>query len=771
MGTPTTRAGASPDADKAGSRGPSAPVLGAEGLFRNVVDVVPVATVVLDPAGLVMVANRAFCELLNLAVVQVVGEPFLGWLARAPEREGFGRAFLGLRARPSGAGFAVDLGLTPRLGPRIDCLVRSSRLDDGHVVVTCTPSRPHGLSPEAELGLAVTRSLDALDQGVLWVDAEGMVVHANPAGVALLGEGIVGRSVLELTSGPSVRVLARALGAAQAGSWQGEVALRRLDGEPLPVELSLAAGDGPAVVFLRDLRERKRREFEARLTAQVDRCLVGGDDPRRAVMDAAVALGEAVRAGGIVVLARTGSGWERWTVGDAGRYRIDLGGEIVPPAGWERARDFEVVDPSDPEVRGHLRDIEAVTQAGQFALRAPAGVVGHLLLAHRQPQPWDERDRLLIGTVASQIALGLASGLLTLETRELAAFQAMMLDQTSVLIDSVDESGRVVTWNRASEQLLGVSGDAAVGRRLGVDIGVAADPQQWAALWRSLLEDGSVTREITLMRGDEEIPLHLEGRRLSAGNRVRGAVFVGLDLRDRKALEAQILRSQKLAAVGLLAAGIAHELNNPLSGVVGYSKLLLEKELPTQVRERVEKIAQSGERCRKIVEGVLLFSRQRDQGVRRRVDLETLVSRVIAIGEYQWRMHNVRILRERTESTPVVVDADQLEQVVLNLLANAAEAMPRGGTVHVSVHPGEAGGAVLSVADHGPGIPEEIQVRIFDPFFSTKEIGKGTGLGLAISYGIVHDHGGEIAVESTLGQGARFTVKLPACGTEGGQNP
>jgi signal transduction histidine kinase len=258
--------------------------------------------------------------------------------------------------------------------------------------------------------------------------------------------------------------------------------------------------------------------------------------------------------------------------------------------------------------------------------------------------------------------------------------------------------------------------------------------------------------------------LHLEGRRLQGGDEVRGAVFVGLDLRDRRTLERQILRSQKLAAVGLLAAGIAHEINNPLSGVVGYSKLLLEKPLPVAIRAKVEKIAQSGERCRKIVEGVLLFSRQQDGGERRTFDLRQLLDRVIGIGEYQWRMHNVRIIRETWDEVNVWADSDQLEQVVLNLLSNAVDAMPRGGAVRLAVCATADGNASLTIADEGHGIPLDIQTRIFDPFFSTKEIGKGTGLGLAISYGIVQDHGGDIVVESNPGQGAKFTVLLPISG-------
>jgi signal transduction histidine kinase len=159
---------------------------------------------------------------------------------------------------------------------------------------------------------------------------------------------------------------------------------------------------------------------------------------------------------------------------------------------------------------------------------------------------------------------------------------------------------------------------------------------------------------------------------------------------------------------------------------------------------------------------VLLFSRQQEPGQRRRLDLSGLIDRVVGIGEYQWRMHNVQVLRSYPEQpVEVYADADQLEQVLLNLLANAVDAMPRGGAVTVDLSRRGDGWASLAVRDEGHGIPAEIQPRIFDPFFSTKEIGKGTGLGLAISYGIIKDHGGEILLRSAPGAGSTFTVLLP----------
>ena len=150
---------------------------------------------------------------------------------------------------------------------------------------------------------------------------------------------------------------------------------------------------------------------------------------------------------------------------------------------------------------------------------------------------------------------------------------------------------------------------------------------------------------------------------------------------------------------------------------------------------------------------------------------ETRLSDRIAVEYVIDGDEELRAVEARLRTAEQQADADQIEQVMLNLLSNAADAMPRGGTVHVNLGRSPDGGARLLVADEGHGIPEEIQARIFDPFFSTKEIGKGTGLGLAISYGIVQDHGGDIVVQSTPGHGATFIVTLPASGKPDGSSP
>ncbi len=721
----------------------------------------PLAACVLDPAGVVRSANAAWCELLQIRAESCPGRPLLEWVPRASDAAAFGREFRELLARPVGASVHPRLTLAAPLGRAFPVQVhaRKVRSDSVLLVLERVESEP---APGAEMERAVARSLDALDQGVLLLGADGRVVHANPAAQDLFGGELAGRNFLAMADSDTVEELGRALALGTAGGWRGEVHVRRLDGEPIPLEVSLAvaAGDGaPAVVLLRDLREGRRKMFESRVLAQIDRCLASTSDPREGVLAACAAVGQALGTGRVDLFVRMGEAWERWSVDGDVQAVTSVPAEREPPRAWS--------EDSGP-VQLAAGEAGAGPQAGpglRVTLRAPSGLVGYLVLRGRDGADWDPRDRDLLTRGAAQIALGVANGLLTLRTRALAEYQAMLLDQTSVLLDSLDDAGRVVTWNRASEQLLGVPAHRALGRCFGLDVARCEDPGRWEELWSELRAHGAFTAEVSLLAEEDgravPVPLHLEGRVLRDGGRLRGAVLVGLDLRARRALETQVLQSQKLAAVGLLAAGIAHEINNPLSGVVGYAKLLLGRgDLDPLVRERVEKIAASGERCRKIVEGVLLFARRQGGGVRKTVALHTLLDRVISLGEYQWRMHNVQVVRDPSDEVEVEADPERIEQVLLNLLSNAVDAMPHGGTIRVGLVR-ERGWARVEVQDQGEGIAPDVQSRIFDPFFSTKDLGKGTGLGLAISYGIVEDHGGTITVASAPGEGATFTVRLP----------
>jgi two-component system, NtrC family, sensor kinase len=218
-----------------------------------------------------------------------------------------------------------------------------------------------------------------------------------------------------------------------------------------------------------------------------------------------------------------------------------------------------------------------------------------------------------------------------------------------------------------------------------------------------------------------------------------------------------------MASIGLLAAGVAHEVNTPLTGISSFTQMLLEQADPADPRTALlEKIERQTFRAAKIVNGLLNLSRQgADSNEPAPVDLNAVITDVFALLEHQFEVGRIKIRRELSETpAPVLGIEHQLQQVFLNLFLNARDAMPKGGWLMVSTRVDD-GSVVAEVADTGSGIPAEHLARIYDPFFTTKAIGRGTGLGLSISYGIVREHEGELHCDSVVGQGTRFTLALP----------
>lgn len=225
--------------------------------------------------------------------------------------------------------------------------------------------------------------------------------------------------------------------------------------------------------------------------------------------------------------------------------------------------------------------------------------------------------------------------------------------------------------------------------------------------------------------------------------------------------QSKLLQTEKMAALGQLVSGIAHELNNPLTAIMGYGQLLLGHGLlPAQLSE-AGKIYQEAERARRIVKNLLYFARE-NQPERSRVDVNEIVERTLALRSYELKVENIAVKCDLAGNLPeTMADPHQLQQVVLNLLVNAEQALLEGrgqGTVEIKTRLLPGVRISLEISDDGPGIPREIASRIFDPFFTTKPSGVGTGLGLSIVYGIVQQHGGEITAENMRGGGARFSV-------------
>ncbi len=232
--------------------------------------------------------------------------------------------------------------------------------------------------------------------------------------------------------------------------------------------------------------------------------------------------------------------------------------------------------------------------------------------------------------------------------------------------------------------------------------------------------------------------------------------------------KSKIMESERLAITGQLAAGVAHELNNPLQGIVTYSHLLLER-LPadTPMRTSLQKIVTQADRCREIIRGLLDFARPRSPQMKL-VNVNTLLQECASLVENQALFHNIQIVREfEKDLPPVVIDPSQMQEVFMNMLINGAEAMDRVGRLTLATRLDPSQNVIeIEFADTGHGIRPEDVGRIFDPFFTTKDPGHGTGLGLAISQSIVQKHKGTIAVASEVGRGTTFTIRIPITNQE-----
>lgn len=230
--------------------------------------------------------------------------------------------------------------------------------------------------------------------------------------------------------------------------------------------------------------------------------------------------------------------------------------------------------------------------------------------------------------------------------------------------------------------------------------------------------------------------------------------------RDRSKLTEQLHHADRLATIGQLAAGVAHELNEPLAGILGLAQLSArDPGLPETVARDLEKIVQETLHAREIIRNLLLFAR-RMPPVRKPVCLNELLEEALALTEAR-RDATTEIVRLLEKDLPdLTADPSQIRQVLVNLLVNAAQAMPGGGRLDVETR-SEAGQVVVAITDTGVGMTEETRRKLFAPFFTTKDVGEGTGLGLAVASGIVHSHGGTIRVESEVGRGSRFEVRLP----------
>jgi PAS domain S-box-containing protein len=374
----------------------------------------------------------------------------------------------------------------------------------------------------------------------------------------------------------------------------------------------------------------------------------------------------------------------------------------------------------------------------------------------------EEAERLAVTTLTGQAQI-----------RE--QFIRSVVESLSEGLVALDLEGRVVAWNRTMEERHGLASGEVLGR-IFLDIFPNYRREMVAEPLERLLRGESAAFALdavvhdTLRRG--RLVQNMKGSLLRQDGRPAGAVLLIQDITERVAFERSVRQSEKLAGLGTLAAGIAHEINNPI-GIISsrIEIMLLDAEsdpLPAEVMEDLRVLHRHAQRVARIAQGLLSFSRQAPgEGTRAPVDLNALVEDTLLLVEKQVVTGGIAVKRILDPGLPLVWgDENALQQVLMNLLTNARDALGAGG--EISIETGMAPGAVeavkLVVRDTGAGIPPDVLPRIFDPFFTTKP--SGTGLGLSVSYGIVRDHKGTLEVESRLGEGTTFILTLPPLGRE-----
>ena len=349
-----------------------------------------------------------------------------------------------------------------------------------------------------------------------------------------------------------------------------------------------------------------------------------------------------------------------------------------------------------------------------------------------------------------------------------------LIESSPYAIIATDIQGNIIVFNRAAEELTGYRAEKVLGKIHITHIyppGVAKEVME-----RLRSPDyGGIGRftgsELKMVdsRG-REIPIHLSAAIVYQDAQEVASVGFFTDLRPQRVMEQklqethlQLVQLEKLRSLGDMAAGVAHEINNPLGGIIIYTSLLMEGLAPDDAkRADLERIVHEATRCKEIVKSLLEFARQSGDK-KELIDVNRAITDGLLFLENQATFHNIEIIKELDPSIPPLWgNAGQLKQVFLNIMINAADAMQGRGVLTIKTFFARDGDKIaIEFSDTGGGIPEDILPRIFDPFFTTKRVGEGTGLGLSMSYGIVKEHNGSIEVDTVAGSGTTFRVVLP----------
>jgi two-component system NtrC family sensor kinase len=570
-----------------------------------------------------------------------------------------------------------------------------------------------------------------------------------------------------------------------------------------PFELDHLVGTvARAVDHRRVARDNRRLLWELRVINEVNETIRKSLDPRAVVEGAVRRLMD-------VLSANTASArlWDP----EAATYAevVFIGAETLRPA-WARGglprpgeraiatRAPVMIDDMHAFVPELLRPEIPARGAMGVPMIAGEELVGSISFGSAEPARFTEDDCRLVEIIAGQVAVAIQNARLHTYARAGKAQWEATFDAIAEPIAVFDRHGRLLRGNTALAAHLNVP--VTTLRRISCDdIGLCGGTFPDCAVGRAAV-DGCTRAEIS--SPDDQIFSVTTSPVLDAGEGaavVQVAKNVTYEIRNARRLrqmsdelaatngrlvatverlkttQAQLLQAEKLSAIGQLVAGVAHELNNPLTSVIGYAQLLHEELVaaspdlpsrdPADLAADLRRIAEESERAARIVRNLLAFAR-RQAAAREPQDLGDLAGRVLALRTYESRLNGVEVETSFAPGLPkVLADGGQLQQALLNLVLNAEQAMRGSNARRLTVATrlaADRGAVEISITDTGHGITEENLRRIFDPFFTTRDVGEGTGLGLSICYGIVRDHGGEIAVRSRVGEGTTFSLLLPA---------
>jgi len=402
-----------------------------------------------------------------------------------------------------------------------------------------------------------------------------------------------------------------------------------------------------------------------------------------------------------------------------------------------------------------------------LSLKVEKKLIGCLGMGKKKDNTFlSSEDWELLRTISSPVALALENAYLydqvnlrAHELQRLKDYSENIIESLTVGVAVLDQNGRVIGWNRVLEKSFGKKEELVKGKSLMEVLG----ENNFAALFPPDTQQGfRLLSEITMEMPDGGKKIFDITKTPLLDNQMDpyGTVIVFEDITEKITMQQQLLTSEKLASIGLLSAGVAHEINTPLTGISSYVQILQKKLSASSHSQVLEKIEAQTDRVAKIVKNLLNFARNPSESAFQKVYLGENLQEIISLIDYKLKNMNIDLMLDIQPIKPIWAQGERIQQVFINIILNAMDAMPDGGKLTIELSQTD-NQTIVVIEDTGTGIKSQHLPHIFDPFFTTKGIGKGTGLGLSISYAIIKEHEGRISVESESGKGSRFVIYIP----------